>query len=54
LLDPVGVCRDIAAINRTRGAGGFSGRLSPGNQLALRTLRPFVPEREEQSEWIPS
>lgn len=27
------VCRNIATINRTRKAGGFSGRLSPGNQL---------------------
>lgn len=26
-------CRNIATINRTRKAGGFSGRLSPGNQL---------------------
>lgn len=30
-LEPV--CRNIATINRTRKAGGFSGRLSPGNQL---------------------
>jgi hypothetical protein len=27
-------CRDIAPINRTRLAGGFSGRPSPGNQLS--------------------
>ncbi len=27
------VCRNIVTINRTRKAGGFSGRLSPGNQL---------------------
>ena len=32
-LDLKTICRNIATINRTRLAGGFSGRLSPGNQL---------------------
>ncbi|MBB3811510.1 hypothetical protein FHS81_003625 [Pseudochelatococcus contaminans] len=38
LLDLVLFCRNIAMINRTRIAGGFSGRLSPGNQLAPCTI----------------
>ncbi|OYR32772.1 hypothetical protein CES86_5511 [Brucella lupini] len=38
LLDLKAICRNIATINRTRMAGGFSGRLSPGNQLAPCTI----------------
>jgi hypothetical protein len=31
-LDLSGICRNIASINWTRIAGGFSGRRSPGNR----------------------